>query len=109
MNWSLVAKVLIVAMLVGGVTWITSYRSVPKATQQLLQLRGYESGQRGLFAAVAARDLPSINAFLDSGLDVNVKNPTDGRTPLITAAAQGSFAVVEMLLQRHPDVNVKDK
>ncbi|HEU5238213.1 MAG TPA: ankyrin repeat domain-containing protein, partial [Pyrinomonadaceae bacterium] len=97
MKWSLVAKVLIVGLLVGGVTWITSYRTAPKATQQLLRLRGYEPGQRGFFSAVSARDIPAVNAFLDSGMDPNVKNPADGRTALITAAAQGSLEVVKVL------------
>lgn len=109
MKWPLVAKLLIVGFLIGGVTWITSYRNAPKATQQLLQLRGYEAEQRGFFSAVAARDIPAINAFLDSGMDPNLKNPADGRTALITAAAQGSLEVVQVLLRRHADLNVKDK
>ncbi|HEX6043801.1 MAG TPA: ankyrin repeat domain-containing protein [Pyrinomonadaceae bacterium] len=81
----------------------------PEAAQQLLKLRGYEFDEKSFYAAVSARDMMSINAFLDAGINPNAQNATDGRTVLINAAARGDLEVVKVLVQRGADVNVKDK
>jgi hypothetical protein len=36
--------------------------------------------RKGFFAAVAASDVPSVNAFLTAGIDPNVHDSRDGRT-----------------------------
>src|SRR5262245_14415059 len=83
--------------------------ATPEAAQQLLKLRGYEFDEKGFHAAVHARDMMSINAFFDAGINPNAQNESDGRTALINAAARGDLEVVNVLVQRGADVNVKDK
>jgi uncharacterized protein len=87
----------------------TTTSPTPEAAQQLLKLRGYEFDEKSFHAAVSARDMMSINAFLDAGINPNAQNATDGRTALINAAARGDLEVVKVLVQRGADVNVKDK
>jgi len=81
----------------------------PEAAQQLLKLRGYEFDEKSFHAAAGAGDIMAINAFLDGGINPNAQNESDGRTPLISAAARGNLEVTNVLLQRGADVNVKDK
>jgi len=61
-----------------------------------------------LEAVRSARDIMAINAFFDAGINPNGKDETDGRTALISAAARGDLDVVNVLVQRGADVNVKD-
>lgn len=81
----------------------------PEAAQQLLKLRGYEFDEKSFHAAAVARDIMAINAFIDGGMNPNAQNESDGRTPLISAAARGDLEVTNVLLERGADVNVKDK
>src|SRR5688500_16811768 len=60
-------------------------------------------------AAVRASEKMAITAFIDDGINVNAQSEADGRTPLISAAARGDLEVVNVLVQRGADVNVKDK
>lgn len=80
----------------------------PEAAQQLLKLRGYESDEKSFHAAARAGDVMAITAFLDSGIDVDARSDSDGRTVLINAAARGDLNVVKLLLARGADVNAKD-
>lgn len=81
----------------------------PEAAQQLLKLRGYEFDEKSFHAAVRARDMMAITAFLDAGINPNAKDAGDeGRTALISAAARGDLEVVNLLVQGGADVNVKD-
>ena len=81
----------------------------PEAAQQLLKLRGYEFDEKSFHAAVRARDMMAITAFLDGGINPNAKEAGDeGRTALISAAARGDLEVVNLLVQGGADVNVKD-
>lgn len=81
----------------------------PEAAQQLLKLRGYEFDEKSFHAAAGASDKIAIAAFIDAGININSQNASDGRTPLISAAARGDLEVVKLLVERGADVNVKDK
>jgi ankyrin repeat protein len=51
----------------------------------------------------------AITAFIDGGINLNAQDKSDdGRTALISAAAGGDLKVVNLLLERGADVNVKD-
>jgi len=80
----------------------------PEAAQQILKLRGYEFDEKSFQAAARAGDLMAITAFVDSGIDINARSESDGRTVLINAAARGDLNVVKLLLERGADVNVAD-
>jgi ankyrin repeat protein len=80
----------------------------PTSAQRYLKLRGYDFDQKGFFAAGAAQDIAAINAFIAGGFNLNVQDPRDGRTVLITAAARGESAVVKALVDGKADINVKD-
>ena len=82
--------------------------ATPEAAKRFLKLRGFEFDQKGFFAAVAASDVPSVNAFLTAGIDPNVHDSRDGRTALISAAAHGDVPVVKALLNGGADVNAQD-
>jgi ankyrin repeat protein len=81
----------------------------PEAAQQILKLRGYEFDEKSFHAAAGARDIMAINAFADAGINLNAQTEPDSRTALISAAARGDLEIVNVLLQRGADVNVKDK
>jgi uncharacterized protein len=87
----------------------TVTRARPEAAQQLLKLRGYEFDEKSFQAAARARDMMAITAFLDGGINPNAQSESDGRTALISAAARGDLEVVNLLIARGADVNVKDK
>jgi uncharacterized protein len=80
----------------------------PESAQRLLRLRGYDFDEKGFFAAAQARDMMAINAFLDGGMNANAQGD-DGRTVLIAAAARGDLEVVNTLLRRGADPNIRDK
>lgn len=79
-----------------------------EASQRFLKLRGYDFNQAEFFKAVAERDVAAINAFLAGGFDPNVRNASDGRTALISAAAVGYLDIVNALIRGGADVNIKD-
>ena len=81
--------------------------ATPESAQRFLKLRGYDFDENGFFAAAQARDTMAINAFFDAGINKNAQN-SDGRTVLIAAAARGELDIVNLLLSRGVDVNIKD-
>ena len=81
--------------------------ATPENAQRVLKLRGYDFDEKSFFAAAQARDKLAINAFFDAGINKNAQN-SDGRTVLIGAAARGELDIVNLLLSRGVDVNVKD-
>jgi ankyrin repeat protein len=81
----------------------------PEAAQQLLKLRGYEFDEKSFREAANARDIMAINAFFDARINPNAQDEADGRTALISAAARGDLEIVNLLVRRGADVNVKDK
>src|SRR4030095_638078 len=80
----------------------------PEAAKRFLKARGFDFCHRGFFGAVAASGVPPINALLPAGIDPNVRDSSDGRTALISAAAHGDVPVVKALLNGHAEVNAKD-
>lgn len=59
-------------------------------------------------AAAHAGDLDTLQAFVELGRDLNLKD-CSGQTPLHAAARRGHAAVVAMLLQRGVDVNARNE
>jgi len=49
-----------------------------------------------------------VQRLLDHGAAINVRTHSDGRTPLIIAAAAGFEEMVEMLLSRGADPSIVD-
>src|ERR1044072_3914689 len=94
-------------LLLSGCAKIEEGPATPENAQRLLKLRGYDFDEKSFFAAAQARDPLAINAFFDAGINPNAQN-SDGRTVLISAAARGELDVVNLLLSRGVDVNVKD-
>ncbi|XP_052042634.1 60 kDa lysophospholipase [Apodemus sylvaticus] len=59
-------------------------------------------------AAAHAGDLDTLQAFVELGRDLNLKDYS-GQTPLHAAARRGHAAVVSMLLQRGVDVDARNE
>lgn len=101
-------------MLLSGVLALTGClrestpKAAPEAAQQLLKLRGYEFTEKSFLAAAQAGDIMALNAFFDAGINPNAQDPSDGRTALLSAAARGDMQVLNVLLARRADVNIKD-
>lgn len=94
-------------LLLSGCAKFEDGPATPENAQRVLKLRGYNFDEKSFFAAAQARDTLAINAFFDAGINPNAQN-SDGRTVLISAAARGELDVVNLLLSRGVDVNVKD-
>ena len=68
---------------------------------------GSQSPQAQLFAAARSGNLRKLNALLDSGIAVDIRDRT-GRTALFVAAKYGHLTAVQALLARGADVNAAD-
>ena len=58
--------------------------------------------------AVLRNDAKLVQCLLDHGAAINVRTPSDGRTPLMIAAAAGFEEMVEILLSRGADPSIAD-
>ena len=94
-------------LLLSGCAKIEEGPATPDNAKRVLKLRGYDFDEKSFFAAAQARDQLALNAFFDAGINANAQN-SDGRTVLISAAARGELDIVNLLLSRGVDVNVKD-
>ena len=94
-------------LLLSGCAKVGDGPATPDKAKSLLKLRGYNFDEKSFFAAAQARDAMALNAFFDAGINPNAQN-SDGRTVLISAAARGELDVVNVLLSRGVDVNIKD-
>jgi len=99
--------VFISLLILSGCAHVEEGRATPESAQRLLKLRGYDYDEKSFFAAAQARDTLALNAFFDAGINPNAQN-SEGRTVLIAAAARGELDIVNLLLSRGVDVNVKD-
>lgn len=64
------------------------------------------TGVQPLHLAAQAGDAATISALLDRGADINSRDRTHGRTPLVFAAAQGRLEAVKLLLARRADARI---
>jgi len=67
---------------------------------------------RELMSAAAAGNVRRVNALLDKGIDVNVtylrnESPWSGKTALMVAAEHGQSEVIQALVRRNANVNLK--
>ena len=59
-------------------------------------------------AAVKQGDADKVKALLDSGADIETRNPADGRTALMLAALQRRVSLVSLLIQRGAKIEAQD-
>jgi NAD(P)-dependent dehydrogenase (short-subunit alcohol dehydrogenase family) len=64
--------------------------------------------EAGLHEAIVAGDLASVQALLSAGADPNVKEPSGGSSPLITASMFGRTAEAIALIEAGADVNQRN-
>jgi ankyrin repeat protein len=65
-----------------------------------------ETGVQPLHLAAQGGDPAAVKALLDRGADVNARDETHGRTPLIFAAAQNRLEAMKVLLARGADARL---
>lgn len=61
-----------------------------------------------LIAATKLGDKEKVQQLLAKGTDVNAVDPSSGDTVLITAVDSGQAAVVDLLLEHRPNLDLKD-
>jgi ankyrin repeat protein len=61
-----------------------------------------------LVAAAYRGEVSTVKAMLDTGYNINERNP-DGRTALMDSSSQGHEHVVQLLLENGADVNATDR
>ena len=74
------------------------------ADHSLTDKRGFAP----LHVAVARNDVRVAQCLLDHGAAINVRTQSEGKTPLMIAAAAGFAEMVEMLLSRGADPSIVD-
>lgn len=62
------------------------------------------TGVQAIHFAADAGSVESVRALLDKGVDVNVKDATHGRTPLIFAASKNRIDAMKLLISRGANV-----
>jgi len=64
--------------------------------------------EMGLHEAIVAGDLAAVEALLSAGADPNVREPSGGSSPLITASMFGRTAEATALIEAGADVNQRN-
>jgi ankyrin repeat protein len=59
------------------------------------------------YAAIRSGDVAQVRTLLQHGADVNVKDRRGGATPLMHAAAVGSFETMQALLEKGADIHLR--
>ena len=77
-----------------------SQESSPKVDTKIANL--------ALVKAVEDNDLALAKGSLNNGANINYKITEDGRTPLHIATILGRIEMAAMLLEKNPDINIKD-
>jgi len=90
------------------VTAAVAQRSKRASSKQPISKRDL----RELMSAAAAGNVRRVNALLDKGIDVNVtylrnESPWSGKTVLMVAAEHGPSEVIQALVRRKANVNLK--
>jgi ankyrin repeat protein len=68
-----------------------------------------ERGARILWQAARSRKTDLVRFLINSGADVNSRDPRQGGTPLLSAVVNGSYENARLLLNRGADPNGRDK
>ncbi len=89
-------------------TAAVAQRKKPAPSKQPISKRDL----RELMSAAAAGNVRRVNALLDKGIDVNAtylrdESPWSGKTALMVAAEHGQSEVIQALLRRKANVNLK--
>jgi len=80
--------------------------TTPEMAQRLLQLRGFYFTQEELFRAIRLRDGRAVKAFLQGGMDPNIKN-SSGQTALTFALEVTDASMIDPLMD-NADLALKD-
>jgi ankyrin repeat protein len=67
-----------------------------------------ERGEAVLGHAARSQKTDLVQFLLDSGADVNSRDPGQGLTPLLSAVSSGSFENARLLLRKGADANARD-
>ena len=62
----------------------------------------------GLHEAVSRGDVQSVRRQIEAGVDLNVREPSGGSSPLITAATFGQTEVAEALIEAGADLDLQN-
>ncbi|MCB2221643.1 MAG: acyltransferase family protein [Bacteroidetes bacterium] len=84
----------------------TEAPAVVEAKQTIVQ--NNRPPQEGLHAAIISGHTEVIRQHISAGSDLNIKEPSGGSSPLITAALFGQTEMVSMLLEAGADVNFQN-
>ena len=60
------------------------------------------------FKAAEKGNLKKLVSFLEEGIDINIKDKDDDATALHKASGQGHEQLVQLLIKKGADVNVRD-
>ena len=85
--------------------WIVAEVSPKAIARQKLVSLGFTFGSEEMFRAAKEGNVPIVMLQIDGGMDVNVKQYTEGWACLATAADHGHIDLVNALLERGADVN----
>jgi ankyrin repeat protein len=78
----------------------------PEMAQRMIKLRGFDYDEDGFFRAIRAKDAPTVQLFLQSGMDPNVKNK-NGETALTFAVVNSDLDTIENLAAK-ADLSLRD-
>src|SRR5262245_31045795 len=66
-----------------------------------------DTSAESFYAAIRSNDLQKLQALIQGGADVNVKERRGGATPVMHAAAIGSVDALKLLIDKGADVNAR--
>lgn len=97
---------LLAAFAFAGACGPRSDDTTPEMAQRLLQVRGYHFTQEEFFKAIRLRDGRAVKAFIQGGMDPNIKN-SSGQTALTFALEVTDASMIEPLMD-NADLGLKD-
>jgi uncharacterized protein len=102
---SLFSAVLFAFIALAGACGPRSDDTTPEMAERLLKLRGYFFTQQDFFKAIRLGDGRAVKAFLQGGMDPNVRDP-DGRSALNFALENTDASMIEPLMQKADLVSI---